>query len=47
MLWLGVWQENPRAIAFYQRSGFNIVAEQTFMLGSDRQMDFVMARSIL
>jgi diamine N-acetyltransferase len=46
-LWLGVWQENPRAIAFYQRSGFKIVAEQTFMLGSDRQMDFVMARSLL
>jgi diamine N-acetyltransferase len=46
VLWLGVWQKNPRAISFYRRSGFATVAEQTFMLGDDLQMDFVMARSL-
>ena len=46
VLWLGVFQENPRAIAFYRRSGFVIVGEQTFMLGQDLQHDFVMARSL-
>jgi len=46
LLWLGVWQENPRAVAFYKRSGFSTVGEQTFMLGRDLQMDFVMARPL-
>jgi ribosomal protein S18 acetylase RimI-like enzyme len=46
VLWLGVWQENPRAIAFYRRAGFVTVGVQTFMLGRDLQHDFVMARSL-
>lgn len=44
--WLGVWQENPRAIAFYRRAGFETVGVQTFMLGRDIQHDFIMARSL-
>ena len=46
LLWLGVWQENPRAIAFYKRSGFEVVGVQDFTLGSDLQHDFVMARPL-
>lgn len=46
VLWLGVWQENPRAIAFYQREGFVTVGVQTFLVGQDLQHDFVMARSL-
>jgi ribosomal protein S18 acetylase RimI-like enzyme len=45
-LWLGVWERNPRAIAFYARCGFTDVGEQEFMVGSDRQTDRVMARSL-
>jgi diamine N-acetyltransferase len=45
-LWLGVWQTNARAIAFYERSGFVTVGVQTFMLGRDLQHDYVMARSL-
>ena len=45
-LWLGVWQDNSRAIAFYERSGFVTVGVQTFMLGRDLQHDYVMARSL-
>ena len=46
VLWLGVWQENPRAIAFYQREGFATVGVQTFQVGQDLQHDFVMARPL-
>lgn len=44
VLWLGVWQKNARAIAFYQKWGFKIAGTQTFQLGSDPQSDFVMRR---
>jgi ribosomal protein S18 acetylase RimI-like enzyme len=43
-LWLGVWEENPRAIAFYRRRGFDVVGEQVFTLGGDPQTDWVMVR---
>ena len=42
--WLGVWERNPRAIAFYRRSGFEAVGVQVYPLGSDLQRDVVMAR---
>ena len=45
-LWLGVWELNPRAIAFYEKSGFRKVGRQYFMVGADRQHDFVMARTV-
>ena len=45
-LWLGVWEKNPRAIAFYEKSGFRIVGRQTFVLGRDVQQDFVMSRPL-
>ncbi len=43
-VWLGVWGQNARAIAFYQRWGFVDVGSQTFTLGRDVQQDRVMAR---
>lgn len=45
-LWLGVWERNPRAIAFYSRAGFVDVGSTGFMLGSDRQTDRVMVAAI-
>ena len=42
-LWLGVWERNPRAIAFYAKSGFATCGEHVFQLGSDPQRDVVMA----
>jgi diamine N-acetyltransferase len=45
-VWLGVWELNPRAIAFYEKSGFRKVGRQDFMVGSDRQHDHVMARTL-
>lgn len=45
-LWLGVWERNARAIAFYSRWGFRDVGAQSFQLGTDRQTDRIMARRI-
>jgi GNAT superfamily N-acetyltransferase len=42
-LWLTVWQENPRAIAFYRKCGFVIRGTTTFTVGRDPQCDWVMA----
>ena len=42
-LWLGVWELNPRAIAFYVKYGFTRVGEHTFLLGADPQTDWVLA----
>jgi diamine N-acetyltransferase len=44
-VWLGVWERNARAIAFYEKYGFRVVGEQPFMLGLDRQRDLVMVRN--
>lgn len=41
-LWLGVWERNPRAQAFYRKCGFVDVGQQQFLLGTDRQTDRVM-----
>jgi len=45
-LWLGVWERNPRAIAFYRKSGFADVGTQIFVLGADHQHDLVLARPV-
>jgi GNAT superfamily N-acetyltransferase len=42
-LWLGVWEQNPRAIRFYTKCGFQDVGGQTFMLGDDPQQDRVLS----
>jgi ribosomal protein S18 acetylase RimI-like enzyme len=42
-VWLGVWEENPRAIGFYRRMGFRVVGSAVFLLGRDVQKDLVMA----
>ncbi len=41
-LWLGVWEHNHRAKAFYERWGFVPVGTETFRLGSDDQSDVLM-----
>ncbi|MEO7086142.1 MAG: GNAT family N-acetyltransferase [Gemmatimonadaceae bacterium] len=45
-IWLGVWEHNPRAIAFYERMGFTMAGSIPFELGSDLQTDLVMTRSL-
>jgi ribosomal protein S18 acetylase RimI-like enzyme len=45
-LWLGVWEHNVRAIAFYRKRGFVQCGEQPFLLGTDLQTDWVMNRPL-
>ncbi|MGA2708498.1 MAG: N-acetyltransferase family protein [Steroidobacteraceae bacterium] len=45
-LWLGVWERNPRALAFYGKWGFKLVGEHIFKLGDDPQRDLIMCREV-
>ncbi len=45
-LWLGVWERNPRAQAFYRKCGFAKVGTQIFVVGTDPQTDHVMLRRL-
>jgi Acetyltransferases len=41
-VWLGVWEENPRAINFYRKNGFVEFDQHIFKLGDDEQTDIMM-----
>lgn len=41
-VWLGVWEENARAIRFYEKHGFVVYGKHDFWLGSDLQHDLLM-----
>jgi GNAT superfamily N-acetyltransferase len=45
-LWLGVFEQNPRAIRFYTKFGYQDVGGQTFLLGDDPQQDRVLSLSL-
>jgi ribosomal protein S18 acetylase RimI-like enzyme len=45
-LWLGVWEHNPKAMAFYRKFGLEVVGSHAFMLGDEHQCDVVMAVKI-
>ena len=41
-LWLGVWEENQKAIEFYKKNGFIEFDRHIFRLGDDDQTDIMM-----
>ena len=41
-VWLGVWEENLRAISFYKKNGFVEFDKHIFKLGNDEQTDIMM-----
>ena len=45
-IWLGVWEHNTRAQAFYRKWNFDKVGTHVFQLGDDLQTDFLMQRSV-
>ena len=45
-IWLGVWERNDRAQAFYRKWNFRAVGEHVFHLGSDPQRDILMERAL-
>jgi ribosomal protein S18 acetylase RimI-like enzyme len=45
-LWLGVWEQNGRAQAFYRKWNFHEVGGHIFQLGADPQNDILMERRV-
>jgi ribosomal protein S18 acetylase RimI-like enzyme len=45
-IWLGVWEENPRAIRFYEKNGFVEFDRHIFKMGNDDQTDIMMRKLI-
>jgi ribosomal protein S18 acetylase RimI-like enzyme len=45
-MWLGVWEHNGRAQAFYRKWEFRVVGEHVFPVGSDPQTDLIMERAL-
>ncbi|AVV58470.1 N-acetyltransferase [Paenibacillus glucanolyticus] len=46
-LWLGVWEKNENAIAFYEKMGFVQTGTHTFYMGDERQIDFIMSKIMI
>lgn len=46
VMWLGVWEFNPRAQRFYEKNGFRVVGSHVFQLGEDPQTDLLMQREL-
>ncbi len=45
-IFLGVYGQNARAIAFYQRNGFQVVGKRTFQMGFNIFDDLVLGRDL-
>ena len=42
VIWLGVWEQNPKAINFYTKVGFEKFGQHIFQLGDDAQTDYLL-----
>lgn len=43
-VWLGVWEDNHRAIKFYSKNGFEKFDTHVFKLGDEEQLDWMMKK---
>lgn len=43
-VWLGVWEENHKALRFYEKNGFVAFDKHVFVLGDDEQTDIMMKK---
>ena len=46
IVWLGVWEYNPRAMVFYENWGFEKFGSHPFLLGTDLQRDLLMKKKL-
>lgn len=46
-IWLGVWEKNENAIAFYEKMGFVQTGAHAFYMGDEEQIDLIMTKKIL
>ncbi len=45
-MWLGVWEYNPKAIAFYETLGFKVIGAHSFFMGEEEQTDLIMSKQL-
>ena len=45
-VWLGVWEENVNAIAFYEKMGFRAAGQHLFQIGNEQQSDLIMKKLV-
>ena len=46
LMWLGVWEYNPKAIAFYETLGFKVIGAHSFFMGVEEQTDLIMSKQL-
>jgi len=47
IIWLGVWEKNENAIAFYKKMGFVQTGAHSFYMGDEEQVDFIMTKTLI
>ena len=45
-IWLGVWEKNENAIAFYKKMGFVQTGAHSFYMEDEEQMDLLMTKTL-
>ncbi|MDT1939631.1 MULTISPECIES: GNAT family N-acetyltransferase [Carnobacterium] len=45
-IWLGVWEHNEPARAFYKHLGFVETSEHSFYMGNEKQLDIIMTKKV-
>lgn len=46
-IWLGVWERNENALAFYKKHGFVQTGAHTFFMGDEEQTDLIMMKTLV
>ena len=46
-VWLGVWEKNENAMAFYKKMGFVQTEAHSFYMGDEEQTDFIMTKTLM
>ncbi|MGG4217891.1 GNAT family N-acetyltransferase [Paenibacillus jamilae] len=46
-VWLGVWEKNENALAFYEKMGFVQTGAHSFYMGDEEQIDFIMTKTLI
>lgn len=46
-VWLGVWEENHDALAFYERMGFCPSGSHAFFMGEEEQTDLILVKNLV
>jgi len=45
-IWLGVWENNENAVAFYKKMGFVQTGSHSFHMGDEEQIDLIMTKTL-